>query len=468
MIRGSETDQLKGEPWGPRLWLSGAIVAVMAACLQSYGIRTWPMADDEVPTLVEMGIIAVDPQAFSVPPDQIGRLPKALPVWYAFQRAAFGLLPKSEVSFRLPSLICGVLTSMLAFVVAARWRGLWFGVALAIVMNASQPFVFLAQVDRFYSMPLLLMTATLVLMWAPGRDLVVVPVVAVLTVLTVLSHNITVPVFGLAFAASCGLWLFRRRRVSLLLRSGVSALVSALIYLIYLVPLVRGWNSTGNPTPVLISFTAHLGLPTLALAFLALCLCIVQRETHPAVWWSGLILIGSLCLFQVANISWSPRYFLFFMPAAWVLAAHAVDEVAGRLPTRPAALAWYAFVGLLLMPHLLSHYVDGSRHDYRAAASVVMEHAHGAAPVILSDDAETISYYLPQDLRRHLVVRTKVTRYPSSEFYLVTRANAWTPLPTFRERQVELLAELYHRRIDEFSHILRVYRIAPASGSAAF
>jgi hypothetical protein len=77
-------------------------------------------------------------------------------------------------------------------------------------------------------------------------------------------------------------------------------------------------------------------------------------------------------------------------------------------------------------------------------------------------------YYLPQDLRRHLVVRTKVTRYPSSEFYLVTRANAWTPLPKFRERQVELLAELYRRRIDEFSHILRVYRVAPGPGSAAF
>jgi hypothetical protein len=457
----------RGEPWGPRLWLAMGFVAVLAVCLQSYGIATWPMADDEVPTLVEMGVIAVDPQAFSVPPDQIGRLPKALPVWYAFQRFAFGLLPKSEVSFRLPSLICGVLASMLAFLVAARWRGLWFGVALAIVMNANQPFVFLAQVDRFYSMPLLLMTATLVLMWVPGRDIVLVPVVAVLTVLTVLSHNITVPVFGLGFAGACALWLFTKARLSLLLRSGVSALVSALIYLLYLVPLVRGWSSTGNPTPVLVSFTAHLGLPTLALALLGLCLCLFRRETHAAVWWCAVIFCGSLCLLQVTNISWSPRYFLFFMPAAWVLAAHAVDDIASRLEVRPVALAWYGFVGLMLMPHLLSHYVDGSRHDYRAAAHVVMEHAHGDTP-ILSDDAETISYYLPQDLRRHLFVRTKVTRYPSSEFYLVTRANAWTPLPKFRERQVELLAELYHRRVDEFSHILRVYRIAPGPGSAAF
>jgi hypothetical protein len=209
--------------------------------------------------------------------------------------------------------------------------------------------------------------------------------------------------------------------------------VSALIYLIYLVPLVRGWNSTGNPTPVLISFTAHLGLPTLALAFLALCLCIVRRETYPAVWWSGLILIAVCACFR-SRISVGARaYFLFFMPAAWVLAAHAVDEVAGRLMARPAALAWYGFVGLLLMPHLLSHYVDGSRHDYRAAASVVMEHAHGNTPVILSDDAETISYYLPQDLRRHLVVRTKVTRYPSSEFLSRDARERVDALATFRE-----------------------------------
>src|SRR5436305_1521707 len=45
-----------GEPWGFRLWLTLAAIVVVAACLQSYGINKWPMADDEVPSLVEMGL----------------------------------------------------------------------------------------------------------------------------------------------------------------------------------------------------------------------------------------------------------------------------------------------------------------------------------------------------------------------------------------------------------------------------
>ena len=58
MIKADTVDQMpRGEPWGPRLWLAFAIVLVAATCLQSYGIRTWPMADDEVPSLVEMGLI---------------------------------------------------------------------------------------------------------------------------------------------------------------------------------------------------------------------------------------------------------------------------------------------------------------------------------------------------------------------------------------------------------------------------
>src|SRR5262245_44167651 len=226
-----------GEPWGPRLWVSMAVVVILATCLQSYGIRAWPMADDEVPSLVEMGLSAVDPQAFSVPASQVGRLPKAVPVWYKFQRFAIDHLPKSDVSFRLPSVVFGVLVSALAFVVAARWRGLWFAAALAIVMNVSQPFVYLAQLDRFYSLPLLLMTSTLGLMWLPGRGVVAIPLIAVLTVLAVLSHNVTVPVFALAFAASCALCVFGRATFQLVIRSGVAALVGVGIYVFYLIPL---------------------------------------------------------------------------------------------------------------------------------------------------------------------------------------------------------------------------------------
>jgi len=122
---------------------------------------------------------------------------------------------------------------------------------------------------------------------------------------------------------------------------------------------------------------------------------------------------------------------------------------------------WYAAVALVLAPSLLSHYQDGSRHDYRHAAAVVVA-ADRAQEPIFSDDAETISYYLPATLRERLEVRTRIRVFPESGFFLVCRSNAWMPLPEVHNRRMHLLAEIYRRRFDQFSHILRVYRVDPA------
>jgi len=53
----------------------------------------------------------------------------------------------------------------------------------------------------------------------------------------------------------------------LVVRTAVAAAISVLLYFFFIRPLVSGWHSTGNPTPVLVSFAAHAGVPSLALAF---------------------------------------------------------------------------------------------------------------------------------------------------------------------------------------------------------
>ena len=462
MITGDTFEPMRGERWGRRLLLALMAVVLVATCLDSYGITKWPMADDEVPTLVEMGLYQVPGAAFSVPAVQLERLPKALPVWYAFQSAALRLLPRSEVGFRIPSLVCAILASGLAFVVAARWRGLWYGVALAMIMNLSQPFVYLAQIDRFYSMPLLLLGLTMIAMCAARPGAAMLLATAVLTTLTVLSHNVTIAVFVLAFIAACCAFVVGRAPFYLVARSALAATISVLLYFVFIRPLVAGWNSTGNPTPVLVSFAAHAGVTSLALAALGVWLAIKRHDAGiPMVWW-GLLLVGSLCFFQLTGMSWNPRYFLFFLPPMWILAAYAVEQVAVQFEHGSLGAVWYGCVAVLLLPSLLSHYQDGSRHDYRRAAAVLSANAHAGDP-ILSDDAETISYYLPDRLRRHLLVRTKVTKFPDVQFFLVTRSNAWTTLPQVPDRYLQLMAEIYTRRFDQFSHILRVYRIAPTS-----
>jgi len=461
--RETVSDDLRsGEPWGTRLWLALAGVCVLAACLQSYGISRWPMADDEVPSLVELGLLRIDaPAYFSVPAAQIERLPKATIVWNKVQRYLIDRLPANEVSFRIPGVMFGILTSALAFLLGARWRGLWFAAALTIVLNGSQLFIYLVQLNRFYSLPLLLLTLTLASMCVPWGGRTMIGVTGLLTALSVLSHNMTLPVFGLAFVAACLAYLVGHVRLQLVLRSGAAVVVCGLVYVLYLRPLVHGWANTGNPTPVWISFAAHAGMPILALSLFGCWLSVFRRDQSSQMIWWALVFAGSLCLFQVATINWNPRYFLFFLPAAWVLSAYSMELIARRLAYGSAGAVWYGCVVLLLLPSLISHYQDGSRHDYRQAAAVVTAHAQ-EGQAILSDDAETISYYLPEHLRRRLHVRSKVTRFPESEFFLVIRTNAWTPLPQIPGRSLDLLAEIYRRRYDQFSHILRVYSVAPA------
>lgn len=449
------------EPWGLRLWLVLAVVVVVAACLQSYGINKWPMADDEVLSLVQMGRIHVDAAMFSFPAALIDRLPRAVPFWHAVQRRALALLPNNVVGFRIPSVVCGILTSALAFLLAARWRGMWFAVALSIVLNGSQLFILVAQIHRFYSMPLLLLTVTVAAMWLPHGRIAMVLATGLLAGLTVLSHNVTVAVFGLAFVASCATYLLKRAPLRVVVRSGAAFVVSGLVYFLYLQPLIRGWSTTGNVTQVLVSFSAYAGVPTMALGLLGGWLSVARRDHgEPAIWW-GLVLFGSLCTFELSTFSWNPRYFVFFLPALWVLAADAMHFVARKLSYGAVGAVWYACVVLLLLPDLLSHYQDGSRHDYRQAAAVLMANAQAGEPII-SDDAETISYYLSDDLRQQLRVRTKVKVFPVTEFFLVARSNAWMPLPAIPDRRMDSIAQIARRRYDAFSHIVRIYRVAPA------
>lgn len=451
------------EPWGRRLWLTLAAIAIASTLLLSYGLDTWPMADDEVPSLVELGLLdTASARFFSVPPDQIPRLRQATIVWNTVQRAAIHALPDGEARYRIPSVVWGVLTAALAFLFAARWRGYWFAMALTILVNASATFVFLMQLNRFYAFPMLLQTLAFAAMWSPQSSRLMVPAIVVLTALAVLSHNITLVAFVIAFMAAVPLFILGRVSGQLVVRTGVSAAVSVIIYVAYLLPIVRGWASTGNPTPVLLSYAAYAGVPALALASLGAWLSVCRpAQGRDLAWWTVMLIgIVAALLVTSGSMSWNPRYFLFLLPPVWILGAHAMEWIAARMGYGSAGAAWYGAVLVLLVPGLISHYQDGTRHDYRAAARVLIAEDRASSP-ILSDDAETISYYLPANLRQHLEVRTKVTTFPTSEFFLVCRSNAWMPGCRTPGRRQDLLGEISHRRFDQFSHILRVYRVEP-------
>jgi hypothetical protein len=441
-------------------WWVFIVVAGMASCIFAYGFGRWSWDHDEVASLVELGIVHLREGIGQG--SQLERLPKLVPVWYGMQGLLLHYLPINEWGTRLLPVTCGILAVVCAFLLAARHWGLNYAFALALLLNGAQCLVWLAQQNRFYSMALLFFVLTLAAVWSRAPGVKRALLCALLAALTILSHNLFVVVFGLAFVASCLAYAQGHVPKSVLVRFGIAALTGVLLYLLHLRPIMQNWISgdTGGSHP-LVSFAAQAGIPTLALAGFGSFTCLHSPEARRRwTWWVvffglGLAFVG---VSPVVLKAWNPRYAVLFMPPMWVLAAHGMVYIARCLSSRPLMICWYCCVALLLLPKLASHYQDGSRHDFRTAAEVLIRKSHSEQP-LLCNYPETLFYYLPEQLRPGVRTWVKEDPIPPTECFIVHASTHWEPLLRYEGRPVELLEEITKRRFDEQSHVIRIYHV---------
>jgi hypothetical protein len=116
-------------------------------------------------------------------------------------------------------------------------------------------------------------------------------------------------------------------------------------------------------------------------------------------------------------------------------------------------LLWILAVFVLLLPKLGSHFIDGSRHDFRTAAQIIARDAPNAD--VMSDWPGELQYYL-QPLTGQ-TARYFEQRVPDSPVVVALGTNAWEPPLTIPGRTVRLLGQVARRRFDEQSHVVRVY-----------
>ncbi len=418
-------------------------------------IGRWPWDHDEVQTLMEIGVVPM--HQYPGPLAQMQRMSRLIPVWTAVQRAALRFLPINEWGTRvLPSLF-GALIVVIALVAAFRARGRWFGWSIFTIMAGSQTLVWLSQQNRFYSLALLWVTLAFVAIAIDdGRPLY--DALAVLfTVAAVLSHNLALVVFVLAAGAGVVAWMANGIPTHSLRRMLASAAAASLVYLVYLRPLITGWLSggTGGTSPI-VSFVAQVGVLPIALAALGFWQALTNRAEGWLRWW-GLVLIFDLAFVTTAPWTlknWNPRYALFFMPPVWVLAGAGAALVAESLRPR-MRLAWLLAVFALLLPKLGSHFIDGSRHDFRAAAEIIAHDAPRAD--VASDWPGELQYYLQP-------LSGQTARYwdqhaDDSPLVVALGTNAWEPPLTVPGHSVRLLGQVARRRFDEQSHVVRVYLV---------
>ena len=436
------------------------VVAIAVVLLEFVGpVGLWPWDHDEVHSLMELGRIPID--RYPGPRAQLERMHLLVPVWSGMQNAVLSVLPANEWGSRLMPSLAGALAVIVAFIGALRISG-WWGWSLLVLTMGSQPLLWLSQQGRFYPVGLLWLTVSLACVWNPDtrRRHDVLAILA--AVAAVLSHNLTLVIFGLGAAAAVPCWALGWMPRSAARRAALSAAAVVGIYALYLRPMLTGWTSggTGGTSPI-VSFVAQVGIAPLALAAFGAIAILRDRAQAALRWWVAVLLMGLMFVALAGQIlgNWNPRYGVFFMVPVWVVAAAGTAIIAEALAPRRLAAAWLATVVLILMPKMASHFIDGSRHDFRTAARAVAQ-ASPDLPVLCNWPA-TLQYYLDPITGQQPTYWAPGDRLPDEGVVVVFASNAWDAVLQFPGRQTTIVAQVGRRRLDEQSHLVRVYRVDP-------
>ena len=436
-----------------------AIVCLLSivACVCILWKLDWSWDVDEVESLQELGLLGGENI-------QTIRLSRMVPVWTWSQTSVMALLPINERTVRLLPAVCGIVLVILSFVWTARRYGLPLAICLAMLILASPLFLELAQMNRFYTMALLLQFLAQAAILSPVQRFptLMIFLSVVLALAAILCHNLLLTYIVLTAAATCLAYVFGWCNRPQLVRSLAAAAAGVCLYLLYLRPLVQGWNNFlphRTTLQVALSLLSEAGIPMLVLALMGAALSLQKEQRVQFGYWA--VLGASSCAFILAApmFIWffNYRYALLFLFPIWLLAAKGMYGIAQKLADRRLRWAWYSCVVLLLIPKLLSYYQDGSRWDLRSAAGIVSQLAEDESPTVYSNLISIVHYYLPSAS----VKGWQGEKVPEQTCFLVLATNAWDS-PVHAEGHVaELVASIGRRRFDEQAYLVRVYRLRP-------
>jgi hypothetical protein len=451
----------------PAFWALLLLVTASAAVSVFWDLGTWSWDVDEVETLQELRLRDTDNPWFSDARSQYDRLPRLIPLWYRCQAAVLSAVPVNERNARLLSAACAVLAVVLGFAWLAGRHGLGLGFCFALLMCGSPLFLALAQQNRYYTMAILaqLLAQAAFLSGRPATNLAWAGLALAVGTLALFCHTLLLAYFALGAAAAVLCLPWRWVSAAPLVRSAPVIAAGAALYLLYLRPLLGGWNEFGEPRDtytVMASFASEIGLPTLGLALVGAAACLLPETPKEFRWWAALAALTVLFLLGASHVIWffNYRYALLFFLPFWVLAALGVLVVGRRLGGGPRALGWYACVALLFLPKILSQHQDGSRKDFREAARQLTRMARPEEPVYCNMDT-TLRYYLATS---PVLPWKGADELPEGSCYVALSVNGWDAPLAVEGRVVELVASVGRRRFDEQAYLVRVYRMGPRTG----
>jgi hypothetical protein len=457
------------------LILTSLALTLFAGSLRFYHLGAWPFFGDELATFREADAFAAE-----VPDDtQTGRLARLIPLSYVVHRAGYAVFGRDEFGSRAILALLGTAQVVVVFLGLVGPLGRPAALATALLLAAWPEHIYQSQQHRFYMIAAFLASLCMLAgaRAVERRSMAWTVAACAAALATVLAHTIQGLALGGLFAGILLAARVRRQplpRAQLCVVLGTAILAAGFLGLA-LLSLGRGWNAGqgwgASPIASLLAAVYEVGWPVILLAGLGAVLALRQADGAGAYWlaWAGLWVAAGLVLPLL--VVYHAAYLFPLSLGVMVLAGYAAGHIHGCLRSqgRWSTAAWLGVVTVLNLPSLLSHYSDGSRHDYRTAARYIERHC---------EPGDQVAAVAPGSLRHYSPACGEAVSLqtwdplPDLKKLSVDSGRLWIVLPSYRPGKSEELRqwltahctqklELRPRRFDYREHLVEVYLYAP-------
>jgi hypothetical protein len=355
---------------------------LLAGTLRFYKLGEWPFAGDELGTISEEkglfdgGAISSDSQAY--------RLPRLIPLSYLIHHISDSLFGCDEFGSRVMMAVFGTLGVGATFLLLDRLIGRAAALACALLVTLWPDHILQSQQTRFYIIAAFFAGLAMLLGgFVVQRRSTFSAIAACCAIFAaILCHTLLAILWGTTFIGIVAGCCAERRPIpkNVAIVFLVSGFLFAAFGLLYVKPLMSGWNSQetwgyGTLHSVL-ALLNSVGWPVSLLAVLGVLLLIRERSAQGWYWVTCALVCGAVAAILPRMLVFHPGYVFPFASSIFVVAGCAIGTIYDCLKSRGTWIgaAWIGLACLGSLPGVLSHYKDGSRPDFRAAAEFVKEH----------------------------------------------------------------------------------------------
>lgn len=372
----------------------------LAAVTRLYRLTYWPLEGDEFFT--RQASLTMNVKGW---PLLFALNHYLIQPWHALDALGLRLLP----------VLFGILSIPVLFWAGRKMMDTKAGLFAALLAVFNPWHLLLSQFARYYTLVFLFTTLSIVLLLEGYRKRRVAWLVGglVLAALAALSH----PSAALVTAAIC-CWavadtVLRRIRGEPVSRFqaiiAVAVIAVGVAGVVYLLPILIHFShvnapSSGFPGPVLVlSFAQWMTAGTVLFALGGTVWMWRDGKRTTTSYLVAIIVLPMLFVSVGGYVFKATVPYLFATaPAVFLLAGYFVGSLARALePHRVVGTAASAIVLLAGvatgLPSFLSQYMDGTRPDYRSAATYLARHASPRSDLVLSDMSGSLQFYLGPD-----------------------------------------------------------------------